>query len=658
MKTLLIANRGEIACRIIDTASRLGMRTIAVYSDADAAARHVRLADEAHRLGAAPANESYLRIDRLLEVAKRTGADAIHPGYGFLSENADFAQACQDAGLTFVGPRANVIRSMGSKRIAKDLMQQAGVPVVPDYRGADQSLAAFATQAALLGYPIMLKPSHGGGGKGMRRVDRDGDLEQALSAAKREAMTAFGNDEILAEKYLHDPRHVEVQVFGDVYGNVVHLFARDCTLQRRHQKVIEEAPAVFLEPAICEGLLAAAVRAATAVHYTNAGTVEFLVTPDGTFYFMEMNTRIQVEHPVTEAITGLDLVEWQLRGAAGEALPLRQNGIRVKGHAIEARLYAESPDNGFLPSPGRLDGAVWPAGPNVRVDYGADAGDVVTPYYDPMIAKLIVWGATREAARDGLLDAILSTRIEGPESNLAFLATLLRRPAFNSGAFDIHYIDRILPSLIASSGAPSQEAVAAASLFMMNEPPPDRAENDDPWDDRKGWRLNLPPRRAVHIVQPGGAQTARLEDFGSGRYRMAWNGKFASIERVEFDAHTVSFRLDDRPYSALVATAASGLHVIDDEAVHRLIWADPFAPTGAAAAFGGAVVAPMPGKVTQVFARAGAAVSAGDRLAVVEAMKMEHVLRAPIDSTVVGVEVSEGQFVDEGDIVIVLNVAD
>ena len=383
MKTLLIANRGEIACRIIDTASRLGMRTIAVYSDADAAARHVRLADEAHRLGAAPANESYLRIDRLLEVAKRTGADAIHPGYGFLSENADFAQACQDAGLTFVGPRANVIRSMGSKRIAKDLMQQAGVPVVPDYRGADQSLAAFATQAALLGYPIMLKPSHGGGGKGMRRVDRDGDLEQALSAAKREAMTAFGNDEILAEKYLHDPRHVEVQVFGDVYGNVVHLFARDCTLQRRHQKVIEEAPAVFLEPAICEGLLAAAVRAATAVHYTNAGTVEFLVTPDGTFYFMEMNTRIQVEHPVTEAITGLDLVEWQLRGAAGEALPLRQNGIRVKGHAIEARLYAESPDNGFLPSPGRLDGAVWPACPNVRVYYGADAGDVVTPYYDP-----------------------------------------------------------------------------------------------------------------------------------------------------------------------------------------------------------------------------------------------------------------------------------
>ncbi|MEQ8249492.1 MAG: biotin carboxylase N-terminal domain-containing protein [Alphaproteobacteria bacterium] len=658
IKALLVANRGEIACRIFDTAKRLGIRTIAVYSDADAAARHVRRADDAHRLGPAPAGESYLRIDRLLEIAARAGADAVHPGYGFLSENADFAQACEDAGLTFVGPRADVICSMGSKRVAKDVMHQAGVPVVPDYRGTDQSLEAFAAQAAVLGYPVLLKPAHGGGGKGMRRVDRDADLDQALRAAKREAMASFGYDEILAEKYLHNPRHVEVQVFGDTQGNVVHLFERDCTLQRRHQKVIEEAPASFLEPAVRDRLHAAAVRAATAVHYTNAGTVEFLVEPDGTFYFMEMNTRIQVEHPVTEAVTGLDLVEWQLRVAAGEALPLAQSAICAGGYAIEARIYAESPDRGFLPSPGRLYTVVWPHGADVRIDRGIDAGDVVTPHYDPMIAKMTVLGATRDAARRGLLDAILATRIEGSETNLAFLATLLCRPAFKNAATDIHYIDRELPSLVAGADQPASESVAAATLFLTNDRTSEESRAEDPWDDRRGWRLNLPPRRALHISQPGGVQTAFIEDMEAGRYRLIWNGLLAVIDSVETAGHTVSFQLDDRPHTVLVVKTASSVYVVDEGRVDRLMLADPFAPTGTTAASGGVVVAPMPGKVTQVFVRTGQAVLTGDRLAVVEAMKMEHVLRASIDGTVSGVEVGEDQFVDEGDVLVVLEAGD
>ncbi len=655
LQALLIANRGEIACRIIETAKRLGVRTIAVYSDADKAARHVRLADEAHWLGPAPASESYLNIDRLIDVARQAGADAVHPGYGFLSENADFAQACESAGLIFVGPRPDAIRAMGSKRIAKDLMHSAGVAVVPDYRGADQSIDAFATHAAGLGYPVMLKPAHGGGGKGMRRVDRAEDLAEALASAKREAVTSFGDDEILVEKYIHQPRHIEVQVFGDTHGNIVHLYERDCTLQRRHQKVIEEAPAYSLTNEVRQKLQDAAIRAAAAVNYTNAGTVEFLVDTDGAFYFMEMNTRIQVEHPVTEMITGLDLIDWQLRVASGEALPLRQDDIRVDGHAIEARVYAESPDRGFLPSPGRIDGLLLPSGPHLRVDRGVERGDVVTPHYDAMIAKIIVHGSSREEARQRLLDAVLEVRIDGVESNLAFLAALLARPEYQAGDVDAQYVDRSLGKLVAGDSAPAVEAVAAAALVLSSGQQAMPVVPSDPWDDRRGWQNNLRPRHISFIALPNGLSEVVLVSTGGATYRLEWTDLTIGLEMAEVSGKRVGFSLGGRRHDAIAVMAARTVHLISKSGVDRIDIADPFASYGGATTFNGAVVAPMPGKVTHVFVVAGQAVSVGDRLAVVEAMKMEHVLRAPIDSTVTHVHVTVGQFVDEGTVLVALH---
>ena len=464
-KSVLIANRGEIACRIIRTARRMGLRAVAVYSDADRNALHVRLADEAVHIGPSPAAQSYLASARLIAAAQAAGADCVHPGYGFLAENADFAQACLTAGIAFIGPPPAAILAMGLKDRAKALMEKAGVPVVPGYHGERQEPKFLKQKAYELGYPLLIKATAGGGGKGMRRVDKHADFDAALESAQREALSAFGDARMLIEKYVGHPRHIELQVFADRHGNAIHLGERDCSLQRRHQKVIEEAPAPGMSASLRAAMGAAAVAAAKAVGYEGAGTVEFIADGEGGlkaggFWFMEMNTRLQVEHPVTEAVTGLDLVEWQLRVAAGEPLPLKQDQVRIAGHAVEARIYAEDPAHGFLPSTGKLVALQFPQGEGLRVDAGVEAGDEVTPFYDPMIAKLIAHGATRDQALDRLADALEGTIALGPRSNLGFLAALARAPGFRGGDFDTGFIDRNLSQLGAAPQPLDHAAVA------------------------------------------------------------------------------------------------------------------------------------------------------------------------------------------------------
>ena len=648
-ESVLIANRGEIACRIISTARRLGMRTIAVHSEAETGARHVRLADESHCIGPAPASDSYLRGDTIIQAALRAGANAIHPGYGFLSENAEFSQACEEAGLVFVGPSPEAIRSMGSKRVAKDLMHAAGVPVTPGYRGDDQSVETFLRQAQALGYPIMLKAALGGGGKGMRQVNEASDLPDALAAAQREAQAAFGDAEILAEKYIRSPRHIEVQVFGDNQGNVVHLMERDCTLQRRHQKVIEEAPAPFLSEAVRSSLRAAAIQAARAVQYAGAGTVEFLVEGNGAFYFMEMNTRLQVEYPVTEMITGLDLVEWQLRVAAGEPLPLAQSDIRADGHAIEARVYAESPHAGFLPAPGRILGLTLQEGPDRRVDRGVDRYDDVTPFYDPMIAKIVVRGHDREVARKNLLEAVLSARVDGPETNLAFLAALLVMPEFKAGTLDVQLVDRALDRLVAKDTALGPEAVAAVALAWSRSLASDGATGN-PWRDVRGWQLNLPSRLMFYVESPDGSLPVVLN--GVGPIQFSWADHTLLLDQVRVDGHVVSFLVADQRREMIVVQGAGDFHVITEVGVNRLKVGDPFAAVTDRAGSETTAVTPMPGKLTQVFVSVGQTVVAGERLAIIEAMKMEHVLRAARDSVVAQVSGEPGDFIEEGTVIV------
>jgi 3-methylcrotonyl-CoA carboxylase alpha subunit len=652
LRSLLIANRGEIACRVIQGAHRLGIRTVAVYSEADAGARHVRLASEAVCIGPAPAADSYLRVARLVEVALAKSVEGVHPGYGFLSENADFAQACSDAGLIFVGPGPEAIRAMGSKSLAKDHMSRAGVPVVPDYRGSDQSLAAFTRHVAAIGYPAMLKPAYGGGGKGMRRVESDAALAEALAAAKREAFASFGNDEIIAEKFIAHPRHVEVQVFGDQNGDVVHLWERDCTLQRRHQKIIEEAPAFGLPAALRNDLRQAAIRAAKAIHYVNAGTVEFLVDTDGAFYFMEMNTRLQVEHPVTEAITGIDLVEWQFRVASGERLPLRQDDIPCSGHAIEARLYAESPDKGFLPSPGRIRKLSLDRISGTRIDSGVDSGDSVAPYYDPMIAKVIAHGADRDQARRTLLQGLLNSTIEGPDTNLAFLATLLCTRAFQRGEIDIQFVDRHLDQLLPAE-TPSIEAVAIAMAWTIRAQ--QVTHGDDPWSEKAGWLLNLPATLVLILDTVDDRQEAvwRFGERG-GTSTMTWLQRTHTIDIGQVTDQGFRVLLDGTSVERTAVATAGAIYVIGEESVDRVRIVDPLQVSVAANLHSGAVVAPMPGKITDLLVVSGQSVAAGDRLAVVEAMKMEHVLRAAFDGTVTHVAVSTGDLVDEGAVLVEL----
>jgi 3-methylcrotonyl-CoA carboxylase alpha subunit len=653
---ILIANRGEIACRVIRTARRLGIATVAVYSEADARALHVALADEAVAIGPAPARDSYLRADRIIEAAQRAGAEAVHPGYGFLSENAAFAEACAAAGLVFIGPPPAAIRAMGSKSEAKALMEAAGVPLVPGYHGADQDPARLAEAARAIGFPVLIKASAGGGGKGMRRVDAPEDFAAALEGARREAAASFGDDRVLVERYLLRPRHVEMQVFGDGHGTIVHLFERDCSVQRRHQKVIEEAPAPGMTPERREAMGEAAAAAARAVGYVGAGTVEFILDADGRFYFMEMNTRLQVEHPVTEAITGLDLVEWQLRVAAGEPLPLRQQDLSIRGHAIEARLYAEDPENGFLPAIGRLTRLAFPPSASdseLRVDSGVRQGDEISLHYDPMIAKLIAWGGDREQARRRLRRALLETRIAGVRTNRAFLARLLATPSFAGGAVHTGLIEEERAALLPPSEPADDVALAAATLHLILEGRAAvarrAASSDDPhspWHACDGWRLNLEAYEQYHFRDgerrvtvtahyrrdglvldlPGGSRPVDGAATEAG-LRLALDGLQRPVE-IERDGHALSVTVDGVTSSLAVE--------------------DPLAATAAETAGPGRLTAPMPGKVVAVAVSVGDAVRRGERLIVLEAMKMEHSIAAPADGIVAELRYAPGDLVEEG----------
>ena len=616
--TLLVANRGEIARRIFRTARRMGLATVAVYSDADAQAPHVREADQAVRLGPAAARESYLNVAAVLEAARASGADAIHPGYGFLSENADFAQAVTAAGLTWVGPPPSAIRAMGLKDAAKALMTQAGVPVTPGYHGENQDPAHLAAQAEQIGYPVLIKAVAGGGGKGMRKVEQAAAFAEALGAAKREAAAAFGDDRVLLETYVARPRHIEVQVFGDSHGQVVHLFERDCSLQRRHQKVIEEAPAPGMSAEVREAVCAAAVRAAQAVDYVGAGTVEFIADASeglraDRIWFMEMNTRLQVEHPVTEAVTGQDLVEWQLRIAAGEPLPLRQDQITLSGWAMEARLYAENPAAGFLPSIGDLEHFVLPE--NVRVDTGVEAGGVVSPHYDPMIAKLIAHGPTRQAAARRLETACGAVQVWPVRTNAGFLARCLGEPDFLRGEVDTGFIAARQDAL-AMSPEPSTAVLSAAAQGLLSQGRSEGVEPGGPWTALTGFRLNATPQASVRLYRDGAPVEAPLD-----------MGHLSADVLLDATGAIVVFEAGE-------AYAFSG--------------AAPAAVAGEGPAGDGAVIAPMPGKVVAVAVAEGDIVVRGQTLVTLEAMKMEHALTAAFDGVVEAISASVGDQVSEG----------
>jgi 3-methylcrotonyl-CoA carboxylase alpha subunit len=638
---ILIANRGEIACRVIETARRLGVATVAVYSDADRDAKHVAMADEAIHIGAPAPADSYLRGDRIIAAALSTGAQGIHPGYGFLSENPDFVDSVAAAGLVFIGPSARAIRAMGLKDAAKKLMQEAGVPVVPGYHGANQDPEHLAGAADTIGYPVLIKAVAGGGGKGMRRVDDPRDFMAALDSARGEARTAFGNDAVLIEKYVEKPRHIEVQVFGDG-TRAVHLFERDCSLQRRHQKVIEEAPAPGMPDEMRTAMGAAAVRAAEAIGYAGAGTIEFIVdASDGLrpdrFWFMEMNTRLQVEHPVSELITGVDLVEWQLRVASGESLPARQEDLRITGHAFEARLYAEDVPAGFLPATGRLDHLVF--APGCRADSGVRPGDSISPWYDPMIAKIIVHGPNRASALQMLARALDQTQVAGTVTNLAFLGALARHTGFAAGDVDTGLIARDLEALMKPPARPVTAVLAAALA---------QAELWEGAPSLAGFTLWSALPQEIRLVSGSEDLTLTLEvlspdlaclTFDAVRYRM--------------QRHPGGWRCDNVPMAAQLVRVSGQIHV-HDHGCHSFLPLDPLARETSLAAGGNITLSPMPGLVKEVCVAAGASVARGDRLAVLEAMKMEHVLTAARDGLVAEVLVGAGDQVEAGAALIVL----
>ncbi|MFT0180428.1 biotin carboxylase N-terminal domain-containing protein [Pseudomonas benzopyrenica] len=628
---LLVANRGEIACRVMRTAKALGLGTVAVHSAIDARARHVRQADLAVDLGGAKPADSYLAGERIIEAALATGAQAIHPGYGFLSENAAFAEAVAAAGLVFVGPPATAIRAMGSKSAAKALMTDAGVPLVPGYHGEDQSLATFRDAAARIGYPVLLKATAGGGGKGMKIVEREADLAEGLASAQREALSAFGDARMLVEKYVLQPRHVEIQVFADGHGHCLYLNERDCSIQRRHQKVIEEAPAPGLTPELRRAMGEAAVQAAQAIGYVGAGTVEFLLDARGDFFFMEMNTRLQVEHPVTEAITGLDLVAWQLRVAAGEALPLTQAQVPLHGHAIEVRLYAEDTDQGFLPASGTLQLYREPTpGPGRRVDSGVEEGDEVSPFYDPMLAKLIAWGDSREQARQRLLAMLMETAVGGFATNLPFLQRLLAHPAFAAAELDTGFIERHRDALLPAPGELTDvfwTLAAQAWLATLAA----AADPTSPWASRQGWRLGGPPQIALRLACRGEVRAVALP----GSAAVERNG-----DRLHWQAEGIR-------QSARLYRRGQTLFLEWQDHFEAVTWADPLAEVARQADAGG-LTAPMNASVVAVPVAVGDAVEAGAPLVVLEAMKMEHSIRAPRAGVVAALFCSPGELVAEG----------
>ncbi len=652
---ILIANRGEIACRVIKTARRMGIRTVAVYSEADANARHVRLADEAVLLGPAAARESYLVADRIVDACKRTGAQAVHPGYGFLSENADFADALAANSIAFIGPPAAAIRAMGSKSEAKKLMGSANVPLTPGYHGDDQMPALLHKEADTIGYPVLIKAAAGGGGKGMRLVERSEDFPDALASCKREAASSFGNEHVLIEKYITRPRHIEIQVFADTQGNCVYLFERDCSVQRRHQKVLEEAPAPGMTPERRRQMGEAAVAAAKAVGYVGAGTVEFIANQDGSFYFMEMNTRLQVEHPVTEMITGQDLVEWQLRVAAGQPLPLAQEQLQIRGHALEARIYAEDASKGFLPSTGRLIRLSPPAESlNVRVDTGVEEGDEITPFYDPMIAKLIVWDEHRDAALARMRKALADYQVAGVTTNIDFLSRLVACPAFAGADLDTGLIERQKDFLFPAAQAVPRDALLVATvgelLWEQHEAKAAAKASGDPhspWHARDGWRMNLSAARMIGFRDGDSLIEAQVR-YQRDQWQITINGQstLARGKRLEGDRFAVE--LDDR---RLIA----GLVAVDDKrsiflqgATYTLLRDDPLHLVEAGGAQGGGLTAPMPGKVVALLAQPGQKVDKGTPLLILEAMKMEHTITAPAAGTVKAFCYAAGEQVADG----------
>ena len=648
---ILIANRGEIACRVIATCRRLGIRTVAVYSEADAGSRHVRLADEAYCVGPAASRESYLRADRILEVAKQSGAQAVHPGYGFLSENEGFAEACAAAGVVFIGPPVSAIHAMGSKSAAKALMEKAGVPLVPGYHGDQQEPAFLRKQADGIGYPVLIKASAGGGGKGMRVVERSEDFEAALASCQREARASFGDDRVLIEKYLGRPRHIEIQVFGDTQGNVIHLHERDCSAQRRHQKVVEEAPAPGMSAERRAAMGKAACDAARAVGYVGAGTVEFIADQSGSFYFMEMNTRLQVEHPVTEMITGQDLVEWQLRVAAGQPLPLTQDQVPLRGHSIEVRVYAEEPEKGFLPSIGRLVHCAPPAASaNVRIDTGVEQGDEISPHYDPMIAKLIVWDENRERATERMLAALSQFQIVGVGNNIAFLSRLVGHAEFRAGTVDTGLSAREGDALLTGDASLPVAAVEAAALWTATQEQQRRREKSaasldlhSPWGEADGWRVNAHLSRRMEFS--AGEQRREL-NLQYGAQGLAIDGEAVRVTTTANGA--LRYAVGDRKAEATVVALGEQLHVFLGGRHWAMSLQDPLAHAGEEQDAHGGLAAPMPGKIVALLVEPGAEVEKGAPLLVMEAMKMEHTLCAPANGVVQAFLAAVGEQVKDG----------
>jgi 3-methylcrotonyl-CoA carboxylase alpha subunit len=654
---ILIANRGEIACRVAATARRMGIRTVAVYSDADAGAKHVQACDEAVHVGGSAPNDSYLRWERILQAAQDTGAQAVHPGYGFLSENEDFAKACAAAGLVFIGPPASAILAMGLKAESKRLMEQAGVPLVPGYHGANQDPALLQREADRIGYPALIKASAGGGGKGMRVVEKSEDFAAALASCQREAINSFGSDAVLIEKYVQRPRHIEIQVFGDTHGNCVYLFERDCSVQRRHQKVLEEAPAPGMTEALRAQMGAAAVAAAKAVNYVGAGTVEFIVEqtaydqPESMkFFFMEMNTRLQVEHPVTEAITGLDLVEWQLRVANGEALPLRQDQLRIHGHAIEARICAENPDKQFLPATGTLQVYRKPQATSferstVRIDDGVRQGDTISPFYDSMVAKLIVHGDTREQALARLDTALAQTHIVGLNTNVQFLRHVVRSDAFARAQLDTALIPREAAVLFDQDpvGLPAAAAAVVAHRWVAEQ----AQAGHDPFSQRDGWQSHGITRRHWRLVYGGQDVNAILTHAREGLRLQIGDGPDLPLQWRASDSG-LWVEHAERLHSQ-VDWQGDTAHIFTPRGAARIEHLDPLAHAGESTQAGGRLTAPMPGKVVSFAVKAGDSVKAGQALAVMEAMKMEHTLSAPHDGVVAELLFAPGDQVNEGE---------
>ncbi|MEO7326390.1 MAG: acetyl/propionyl/methylcrotonyl-CoA carboxylase subunit alpha [Dokdonella sp.] len=666
-KRILIANRGEIACRVIRTCRRLGIETVAVYSEADATAQHVRLADVAYPIGGPRPADSYLRGDAILDVARRSGAQAIHPGYGFLSENADFADAIERAGLVFIGPSADSMRRMGSKAGAKDLMSARSVPVVPGYTGEDQAPALLAREAERVGFPLMIKAAYGGGGKGMRIVRTSGEFAANLESCQREAKNAFGRDRVLLERYIEQPRHIEFQIFGDRHGNIVHLNERECSAQRRYQKVLEETPSPFVTPDLRAKMGEAAVAAGRALDYVNAGTVEFIVGQGGDFYFMEINTRLQVEHPVTEMVLGLDLVELQLRVASGEELPgsliptpspsrggLSGDGVLAQnGHAIELRLYAEDPEQGFLPGSGKLERLRLPMpSEHVRIDSGVIEGDTVTIFYDPMIAKLIVWDRTRDAALVRMRDALAACDIVGPKSNIDFLERLVRHPVVIEGRIDTGYLDRRLDEFVGVGDSDDAHALfAAATAWLLHEeaeaPRRAHATSDphSPWARADGWRIAHPGKRIVVLVDRG-ERVEIIAHGSSGSYVLEHEGTRCIVANAVLrdDILAASFDAVTQRWHTRIDHDRVGVH--DGIRRHAYAHAPAFAYASATVGSGDRVLAPMPGRIVLVKTKVGDEVVEGQELLVMEAMKMELSLKAPRAGTVESVQAVAGEFVE------------